>query len=45
MALDEKQTTFVLEERDIPTHWYNIVPAMPRLIGADDILVGWREAQ
>ena len=26
MALDDKQLKIVLDERDLPTHWYNIVP-------------------
>ena len=29
MALDDKQTKIVLDERDLPTHWYNIVPDLP----------------
>jgi tryptophan synthase beta chain len=26
MALDDKTVKIVLDERDLPTHWYNIVP-------------------
>jgi tryptophan synthase beta chain len=29
MARDEKTTKIVLDERDLPTHWYNIVPDLP----------------
>ena len=29
MALDEKTVKIVLDERDLPTHWYNIVPDLP----------------
>ena len=29
MALDEKTTKIVLDERDLPTHWYTIVPDLP----------------
>ena len=29
MALDDKQVKIVLDERDLPTHWYNIVPDLP----------------
>jgi tryptophan synthase beta chain len=29
MALDDKQIKIVLDERDLPTHWYNIVPDLP----------------
>jgi tryptophan synthase beta chain len=29
MALDDKTVKIVLDERDIPTHWYNIVPDLP----------------
>ena len=27
MAADEATTKILLDERDIPTHWYNVVPA------------------
>ncbi len=26
MDLDEATTKILLDERDIPTHWYNVVP-------------------
>jgi tryptophan synthase beta chain len=50
MALDDKQIKIVLEERYLPTHWYNVVPDLPspphphdaratESIGNDDILV------
>jgi tryptophan synthase beta chain len=29
MALDDKTVKIVLDERDIPTHWYNVVPDLP----------------
>src|SRR3569832_123547 len=29
MALDDKPVKIVLDERDLPTHWYNIVPDLP----------------
>src|SRR5215210_6078560 len=29
MALDDKTVKIVLDERDLPTHWYNIVPDLP----------------
>jgi tryptophan synthase beta chain len=29
MALDDKQIKIVLDERDLPTHWYNVVPDLP----------------
>ena len=29
MALDHKTTKIVLDERDLPTHWYNVVPDLP----------------
>ena len=29
MALDDTTTKIVLDERDPPTHWYNIVPDLP----------------
>jgi hypothetical protein len=28
MALDDKTTKIVLDERDLPTHWYNVVLAL-----------------
>jgi predicted alternative tryptophan synthase beta-subunit len=29
MALDDKAVKIVLDERDRPTHWYNVVPDLP----------------
>jgi tryptophan synthase beta chain len=29
MALDDKTTKIVLDEQEMPTHWYNIVPDLP----------------
>ena len=29
MALDDKTVKIVLDERDLPTHWYNVVPGLP----------------
>jgi hypothetical protein len=29
IALDDKTTRIVLDERDLPTHWYNGVPNLP----------------
>ena len=29
MAMDDKTVKIVLDERDLPTHWYNIVPDLP----------------
>ncbi|MDP8922299.1 MAG: TrpB-like pyridoxal phosphate-dependent enzyme [Chloroflexota bacterium] len=29
MAADEATTKILLDERDIPTHWYNVVPDLP----------------
>ena len=29
MALDDKTVKIVLDERDLPTHWYNVVPDLP----------------
>src|SRR3954467_3082370 len=29
MALDDTPGKIVLDERDLPTHWYNIVPDLP----------------
>ncbi|TAK26296.1 MAG: TrpB-like pyridoxal phosphate-dependent enzyme [Chloroflexota bacterium] len=29
MAQSDKQTKFILDENEIPTHWYNIVPDLP----------------
>ena len=29
MATASTPTKFVLDERDLPTHWYNIVPDLP----------------
>ena len=29
MAVDEATTKILLDERDIPTHWYNVVPDLP----------------
>jgi tryptophan synthase beta chain len=29
MAQADERTKFLLEEREIPTHWYNIVPDLP----------------
>jgi hypothetical protein len=30
MGLDDGQTKIVLDERDLPNHWYNIVPDLPK---------------
>jgi tryptophan synthase beta chain len=30
MAASDAQIKFVLDESAIPTHWYNIVPDLPR---------------
>ena len=40
MALDDKQIKIVLDERDLPTHWYNIVPDLPFDLRDDSILLG-----
>jgi hypothetical protein len=29
MALDDKPVKLMLDERDLPIHWYNIVPDLP----------------
>jgi hypothetical protein len=29
MAIDDEATKILLDERDIPTHWYNVVPDLP----------------
>ncbi|MCC6174002.1 MAG: TrpB-like pyridoxal phosphate-dependent enzyme [Chloroflexi bacterium] len=29
MVVDDKTTKILLDERDLPTHWYNIVPDLP----------------
>lgn len=29
MVLDDTTTKIVLDERDLPTHWHNVVPDLP----------------
>jgi len=29
MAMDDQQTKIVLDERDLPTHWSDVVPDSP----------------
>jgi predicted alternative tryptophan synthase beta-subunit len=42
MTRDDKTTRIVLDERDLPTHWYDVVPDLPKpLLDRSQLTIYW----